>query len=104
MKTTSSIKLACALAFSLAANALFLNSNATAQTAANAADWNQQYRDQYEVPRGNYSGRSPYMSGGVEAPAPAAETPRAAKTSCSDPTWGLIRLSKTMPQDITLGS
>jgi uncharacterized repeat protein (TIGR01451 family) len=38
------------------------------------------------------------------APAPKAEPAPAPKTSCSDPTWGLIRMSKAMPAEAALGS
>jgi uncharacterized repeat protein (TIGR01451 family) len=106
-----STKFVCVAALSLAANALLFTLTTHAQSEGQEA-WSQQYRVQYEVPRGIYTGRSPYMSpmGQSEAapvvvtaqPAPAA--PRPAKTSCSDPTWGLIRMSKTMPPEVTLGS
>jgi uncharacterized repeat protein (TIGR01451 family) len=99
---TSTNKTICAVALSLAANAFFLTPTITAQDIA-SAEWNQQYRADYEVPRGSYTGRSPYMSGAPqwEAPAPA---PARIKTSCSDPTWGLVRMTKTMPAEATLGS
>lgn len=88
----------------------------TAQTDPGTA-WNEQYRSSYEVPRGMYTGRSPYMQGAtvIQAPAPAP-APRPAppppapkpapapKTGCSDPTWGLIRMTKTMPPEVSLGS
>ncbi len=74
--------------------------------------WNQQYRSSYEVPRGNYTGRSPYMQGSaaVYTPAPAPKpAPKPApapapQTSCSDPTWGLIRMTKAMPPEAGLGA
>ncbi|HMP82581.1 MAG TPA: hypothetical protein PKA41_07725 [Verrucomicrobiota bacterium] len=37
------------------------------------------------------------------APAPKAEPAPAPKTSCSDPTWGLIRMTKVMPAEAALG-
>lgn len=33
-----------------------------------------------------------------------AETAPAPKAGCSDPTWGLIRMTKTMPREVSLGS
>lgn len=79
--------------------------------------WGKEYRSEYEIPRGNYTGRSPYMSSGYRpapapkpapAPAPApAPTPAPApapRTACSDPTWGLIRMTKTMPPQAILGA
>ena len=97
MKKTSTIKLVIALALSLTANASF------AQQNVGQEGWNQTTRDQFEIPRGNYTGRSPYMTP-ADMSAPTPDAPRAPKTACSDPTWGLIRMSKTMPSDITLGS
>jgi uncharacterized repeat protein (TIGR01451 family) len=38
------------------------------------------------------------------APAPAPAPAAAAKAGCTDATWGLIRLSKTMPAEASLGS
>jgi uncharacterized repeat protein (TIGR01451 family) len=38
------------------------------------------------------------------AAAPTAPAPAPTKVSCSDPTWGLIRMSKTMPQEAMLGA
>jgi len=49
------------------------SSTIVAQTDPGTA-WNEQYRTEYEVPLGNYTGRSPYMQGGapmVRPPAPA---------------------------------
>jgi uncharacterized repeat protein (TIGR01451 family) len=85
--------------------------------------WGKEYRSEYEVPRGNYTGRSPYMGSGMRAapapkpapaakpayapapsPAPAPAPASSAKTTCSDPTWGLIRMTKTMPAEVTLGA
>ncbi|MCX6928690.1 MAG: DUF11 domain-containing protein, partial [Verrucomicrobia bacterium] len=77
--------------------------------------WNEQYRSDYEVPMGKYyTGRSPYMTprakpapapapapAPVPAPAPAPAPPP--KTTCSDPTWGLIKMNKTMPPEVALG-
>ena len=76
--------------------------------------WNQEYRSDYEVPMGNYTGRSPYMrsAAGQPAPAPAPKPAPAApapapapapKVGCGDPTWGLIRMTKTMPAEASLG-
>ena len=40
------------------------------------AKWNQQYRSEYEVPLGNYTGRSPFMNRATRAePAPALGRP-----------------------------
>jgi len=68
--------------------------------------WNEQYRSQYDVPPGKYyTGRSPFMrSAPSVTPAPKAAPAPAAKTTCSDPTWGLIQMNKTMPPEVTLGS
>jgi uncharacterized repeat protein (TIGR01451 family) len=38
------------------------------------------------------------------APKPAPAPAPAAKTDCSDPTWGLIKMTKTMPREASLGS
>ena len=82
--------------------------------------WNEEYRSDFEVPRGNYTGRSPYMSSKPMAktapapkpapapapapkPAPAPAPAPALKTSCNDATWGLIRMTKTMPAEVALG-
>jgi uncharacterized repeat protein (TIGR01451 family) len=83
--------------------------------------WNEQYRNNYEVPLGEYTGKSPFMRGMVKPaksapkPAPAPRTvaaPRPApapapapalRTSCDDPTWGLIKMDKSMPAEATLG-
>jgi uncharacterized repeat protein (TIGR01451 family) len=116
MKTTSlRMSLAVAAAFAVLAT---LNA-VRAQAQDNPQEqWNKQYRSDYEVPLGNYTGRSPYMQGApmVKAPAPAprpapapppapAPAPAAApKTGCSDPTWGLIRMNKTMPAEAKLGA
>lgn len=74
--------------------------------------WNDEYRSHYEVPKGDYTGRSPYMKQAsamtskpvVAAPAPAAAPAPMAKTGCMDATWGLIRMTKTMPAEAALGS
>lgn len=39
----------------------------------------------------------------VAEPAVAAEPAPALKVGCSDPTWGLIKMAKTMPAETTLG-
>lgn len=97
-----------------------INRTACAQVTGSGEEWNKQYRSDYEVPLGTYTGRSPYMQGAPMAPRPApapkpapapapkpepAPTPAPApKTGCSDPTWGLIRMSKVMPAEAGLGS
>ena len=88
------------------------------------AKWNQQYRSEYEVPLGNYTGRSPFMNRATRAepaprPTPAAKagvapatgssakpatTAATARTACSEATSGLIKLAKTMPAEVDLGS
>jgi len=81
--------------------------------------WNERYRSEYDVPPGRYyTGRTPFMRSQprfvplpVAAPAPAPKPapvpapvpPPAPKTTCSDPTGGLIKMSKTMPPEATLG-
>ncbi len=74
--------------------------------------WNEQYRSDYDVPPGKYyTGRSPFMHSVAKPapapkPAPVAPAPVPApspKTTCSDPTWGLIRMNKTMPPEAPLG-
>jgi uncharacterized repeat protein (TIGR01451 family) len=40
----------------------------------------------------------------VAAPAPAPAAGPAPKIGCTDPTWGLIRMTKTMPREAALGS
>jgi uncharacterized repeat protein (TIGR01451 family) len=84
------------------------------QSASDEA-WNEQYRGSYEVPLGQYTGKSPFMKGMAKPakpapkPAPApAPTPKpapapAVKTSCDDATWGLIKMNKTMPAEASLG-
>jgi len=93
-------------------------------TNSNQQDWNDQYRNSYEVPLGNYGGRSPYMgsTGKPEpkpvvatpapkpaytpapkpapapAPAPAKALSNSAETSC-----GLVRLQKTAPSVAAVG-
>jgi len=88
-----------------------------AQTDPGTA-WNEQYRSSYEIPMGNYTGRSPYMQGAPmrpapapapkpappPPPAPASKPTPAPKVGCSDATWGLIRMTKTMPPEVALGS
>ena len=73
--------------------------------------WNEQYRSEYEVPLGNYTGRSPFMRSAARpapapkpAPAPAPAPAPPPKTTCSDPTSGLIKMNKTMPPEASLGS
>lgn len=85
---------------------------ATSDTANPGYIWNQEYRGYYEVPKGDYTGRSPYMKqlkpvapkplAAASVPAPVSPPP--AKTGCSDATWGLVRMSKTMPPEAALGS
>jgi uncharacterized repeat protein (TIGR01451 family) len=78
--------------------------SAMAQPAP-STEWNEKYRSNYEVPLGDYTGRSPFMqSAGGPAPAPAPKPAAAVKTGCSDPTWGLIRMTKTMPPETTVGA
>jgi len=109
------------LAGCVAAGLMAWPASMRAQTDPGAA-WNEQYRSSYEIPMGNYTGRSPYMQGApmqrVAAPAPAprpapAPAPKpepapkpapAPKVGCSDPTWGLIRMTKSMPPEVALGS
>ena len=73
-------------------------------------EWNEQYRSYYDVPPGRYyTGRSPFMRSVAEpvsAPKPPPARPMAppSKTTCSDPTWGLIRMNKTMPPEVSLGN
>jgi len=66
------------------------------------------------VPLGIYTGRSPFMRSAAKpapapvpapppAPAPAPAPAPPPKTTCSDPTWGLIKMSKTMPPEVSLG-
>ncbi len=111
MKITNYIALPAVL---LTAGLVAWTSSTFAQSVQ-GTDWNEQYRSSYEVPRGTYTGRSPYMQGAAieRAPAPVAKpAPRpeppppvaAPKTGCSDPTWGLIRMTKTMPPEAGLGS
>jgi len=75
-------------------------------------DWNEQYRSSYEVPLGQYTGKSPFMRGMARptskpAVAKPAPTPKPAapalKTTCDDATWGLIKMDKTMPAEASLG-
>lgn len=40
----------------------------------------------------------------VQAPAPAPAPAPAAKTTCDDPTWGLVRMDKTMPAEVAMGA
>jgi uncharacterized repeat protein (TIGR01451 family) len=118
-----SIKSLCFAALVLATCALMLVPTSQAQTFAEVnpgqlylaeANWNEQYRADYEIPLGNYTGRSPYMRGTMQpeppapvvvpAPEPAPEPPPPPlRTACSDPTWGLIRMTKTMPAEAALG-
>ncbi len=83
-----------------------------AQTA-NEVEYNKQYRSYHDVPLGeNYTGRSPFLrpKGEPEAPPPrrvqvvkqverAPEPPQ----SCSEINTGLIRMTKRMPAEVTLG-
>ncbi len=107
-KSTSAVMKALLLTSGVVAFAV--TARATSQSGL---DWNEQYRSQYEIPLGIYTGRSPYMQGApmvkaAPAPKPApppapAPAPPPPKTGCSDPTWGLIRMTKTMPPEATLG-
>jgi uncharacterized repeat protein (TIGR01451 family) len=112
MKTTiaRSITWAC----SLVATACFYAPAVQAQDNPQE-QWNNEYRSDYEVPLGNYTGRSPYMSSKpmvrqapapkpVYVPPPAVAPAPAPKTTCGDPTWGLIRMNKTMPAEASLGA
>lgn len=81
--------------------------------------WNEEYRSDYEVPPGKYyTGRSPFMRSVARPapapkpapappppppPAPAPAPAPAPKVGCGDPTWGLIRMTKTMPAEASLG-
>jgi len=122
MKTTTK---ASAIVFALwvatLSTIVILNAQADASTVAS-----EQNRSSYDQPVGlHYTGRSPYM-GRMAAPAPkvapapvvkpasavstAPKTQPATapvargKTDCTEATWGLIRLSKAMPVEATLGS
>src|SRR3954463_11917343 len=74
-------------------------------------EYNKQYRSYHDVPLGeNYTGRSPYLrpKGEPEQPAPAPRhieivKPVERPTTCSEMTTGLIRMSKRMPAEVSLG-
>ncbi len=119
MKKTIFSSICCAS--SVAAVALLFNGCATDRNVPDQnpqEQYNEQYRSDYEVPPGKYyTGRSPFMRSAEGAPAPApapkpAPAPQPAyvpppapapKTTCSDPTWGIIRMSKKMPAEASLG-
>jgi uncharacterized repeat protein (TIGR01451 family) len=95
----------------------------TTQAASESGEqWNRDYRGEYEVPLGVYTGQSPFMrsSTRVPAPAPAPKPAPVAKpveykpapvipvaapprVGCSDIRTGLIHMSKKMPAEATLG-
>ncbi|MCX6928689.1 MAG: hypothetical protein NT154_36575 [Verrucomicrobia bacterium] len=54
--------------------------------------------------RGKYHAEPAVTQAPEPAPAPAPALAPAAKTTCSDPTWGLIKMNKTMPPEAALGS
>jgi len=90
--------------------ALALVSTPTAAQAQGADSttmtWTERYRTDYEVPFGQYTGRSPYMTHAAEAPKAPAKAPAAAPVStvaCSEMHGGLVRLHKEMPPEATLG-
>jgi uncharacterized repeat protein (TIGR01451 family) len=92
-------------------------------------EWNGQYRDSYEVPLGNYGGKSPFMSGMAKpaaakpapAPAPVAKAAPAPKpapapapapapvpapkalSNSAETTCGLVKLQKTAPSVAAIG-
>ncbi len=80
-------------------------------------EWNEQYRSELEVPVSKiYTGRSPYMRSRPKWPVPApAQAPKLTSSAeggakpplkeaiAEDRTWGLIRLTETMPAEATLG-
>ncbi|HQL80413.1 MAG TPA: hypothetical protein PLU91_19605, partial [Verrucomicrobiota bacterium] len=101
----------------LAVGIMPLASKLCAQEQLPQEQWNEQYRSEYDVPPGRYyTGRTPFMRSQtrfqplpVAAPAPApkpapAPAPAPApKTTCSDPTGGLVKMTKTMPPEASLG-
>lgn len=101
---------ASALAFTLIGSPIGLQ----AQTDP-TEQWNKDYREQYEVPLGTYTGRSPFMRSGeraaepVAAPKPAPVARRtvppapAPRVGCAETRSGLIQMTKTMPPEATLG-
>lgn len=122
---------AAAIALVAVAMALphLLNAQSTSQ-----AEWNEQYRSDYEVPVGTvYTGRSPFMSRMAKSNSTPATTPKLApaakqtatptatkatkatsasqsnfsastpKTVSNEITSGLIRLTKSMPEEVSIG-
>jgi uncharacterized repeat protein (TIGR01451 family) len=120
MKTTTKASV-LVLALWVAAMSAVLILSAQADASTDAIGKN---RSAYDQPIGiHYPGRAPYM-GRMAAPTPqvapatkpaptASSAPKTqptpaataqAKPDCSEATWGLIRLSKMMPAEATLGS
>ena len=101
---------ACSLAFAALTQVPTLRAETSAAVDPGTV-WNEEYRSYYEVPKGDYTGRSPYMKQAkaaapapVVAPPPASAPAPAAKVGCSDATWGLVRMTKTMPAEASLGA
>jgi uncharacterized repeat protein (TIGR01451 family) len=72
--------------------------------------FNEQYRENYEVPLGEgYTGRSPYFRTKEPAPRPVAQakpieiTKPAPSGTCSEIRTGLIHMMKRMPAEVSLG-
>jgi uncharacterized repeat protein (TIGR01451 family) len=109
MKTATKASL-LVLALWVAAMSAVLILNAHADASTDATGTNRSPNDQ--TPGIHYPGRSPYM-GRMAAPTPqVAPAPTAkpapaptalTKPNCSETTLGLIRLSKVMPAEATLG-
>ncbi len=99
----------------LAACSLILSLSCLRADDESQNDFNRRYRQNYEVPKGeNYTGRSPYFkASGQPQPAPqppprrvevVREVPRAPETqSCAEITTGLMRMTKRMPAEVSLG-
>ena len=73
------------------------------------ADWNSDGSQTQARSHEHHYGSQQQQQQQREKPAPAPVAPAithapAAKISCSDPTWGLIRMTKTMPEEAALGT
>lgn len=76
--------------------------------------YNEQYRSDYDVPPGNYTGRSPFMKSAAEPAAPAKPAPAPAPAAKPAPApavdytsaetgWNFVKLTKRAPAAAAVG-
>lgn len=106
------LKIIRAAVAGLALGALAFSPALARAATASGESWNEVYRADYDVPRGIYTGKSPFMRSSTPvrpapAPSPAAPAPRpptpTPQSGCSTMRSGPVMLAKTMPGEAIVG-